>query len=70
LHEKSISFSEKGWELLAKETPEEAKRQDMLLNESNVMDLHALAASPTSESNTKVDQWLGFPDGRRKFGKY
>jgi len=27
--------SEKGWELLAKETPEEAKRQGMLLNESN-----------------------------------
>ena len=29
----------KGWELLAKETPEEAKRQGMLLNESNVMDM-------------------------------
>lgn len=29
----------KGWELLAKETPEEARRQGMLLNESNVMDL-------------------------------
>lgn len=29
----------KGWELLATETPEEAKRQGMLLNESNVMDL-------------------------------
>ena len=27
-----------GWELLAKETPEEAKRQRMLLNESNVID--------------------------------
>lgn len=27
--------SEKGWELLAKESPEEAKRQGMLLNESN-----------------------------------
>lgn len=31
--------SRKGWELLAKETPEEAKRQGMLLNESNVMDM-------------------------------
>ena len=31
--------SEKGWELLAKETPEEAKRQGMLLNERNAMDL-------------------------------
>jgi spermidine/putrescine transport system substrate-binding protein len=31
--------NQKGWELLAKETPEEAKRQGMLLNESNVMDL-------------------------------
>ncbi|WP_037381709.1 polyamine ABC transporter substrate-binding protein [Sinorhizobium americanum] len=31
--------NKKGWELLAKETPEEAKRQGMLLNESNVMDL-------------------------------
>lgn len=31
--------SEKGWELLAKETPEEAKRQGMLLNEHNAMDL-------------------------------
>jgi spermidine/putrescine transport system substrate-binding protein len=31
--------SEKGWELLAKETPEEAKRQGMLLNESNAMDM-------------------------------
>ncbi|MFC5844998.1 MULTISPECIES: polyamine ABC transporter substrate-binding protein [Aminobacter] len=31
--------SQKGWELLAKETPEEAKRQGMLLNESNVMDM-------------------------------
>lgn len=30
--------SKKGWELLAKKTPEEAKRQRMLLNESNVMD--------------------------------
>lgn len=29
----------KGWELLAKENPQEAKRQGMLLNESNVMDL-------------------------------
>jgi spermidine/putrescine transport system substrate-binding protein len=29
----------KGWELLAKETPEEAKRQGMLLDQSNVMDL-------------------------------
>ena len=29
----------KAWELLARETPEEAKRQGMLLNESNVMDL-------------------------------
>jgi spermidine/putrescine transport system substrate-binding protein len=27
--------NQKGWELLAKETPEEAKRQGMLLNESN-----------------------------------
>ena len=27
--------SEKGWELLATETPAEAKRQGMLLNESN-----------------------------------
>ncbi|HVK90395.1 MAG TPA: spermidine/putrescine ABC transporter substrate-binding protein [Mycoplana sp.] len=31
--------NKKGWELLAKETPEEAKRQGMLLNESNAMDL-------------------------------
>ncbi len=31
--------SRKGWELLAKEMPEEAKRQGMLLNESNVMDM-------------------------------
>jgi spermidine/putrescine transport system substrate-binding protein len=31
--------SRKGWELLAKETPDEAKRQGMLLNESNVMDM-------------------------------
>ncbi|MCA1491556.1 extracellular solute-binding protein [Ensifer sp. NBAIM29] len=31
--------NQKGWELLAKETPEEAKRQGMLLSESNVMDL-------------------------------
>jgi spermidine/putrescine transport system substrate-binding protein len=31
--------NQKGWELLAKETPEEAKRQGMLLNESNVIDL-------------------------------
>ena len=31
--------SEKGCELLAKETPEEAKRQGMLLNERNAMDL-------------------------------
>src|SRR3546814_9538928 len=30
--------SKKGWELLAKKTPEEAKRQRMLLNEPNVMD--------------------------------
>lgn len=29
----------KGWELLAKETPEEAKRQGMLLDQTNVMDL-------------------------------
>lgn len=29
----------KGWELLAKETPEEARRQNMLLDQSNVMDL-------------------------------
>lgn len=29
----------KGWELLARETPEEAKRQGMLLDQSNVMDL-------------------------------
>lgn len=29
----------KGWELLAQETPAEAKRQGMLLNESNAMDL-------------------------------
>ncbi len=29
----------KGWELLATETPEEARRQGMLLNESNAMDL-------------------------------
>lgn len=29
----------KGWELLAQETPEEAKRQGMLLTESNAMDL-------------------------------
>jgi len=29
----------KGWELMAKETPEEAKRQGMLLNQNNVMDL-------------------------------
>lgn len=31
--------NKKGWELLAKETPEEAKRQGMLLNEHNAMDL-------------------------------
>ncbi|MBS3648485.1 spermidine/putrescine ABC transporter substrate-binding protein [Pseudaminobacter sp. 19-2017] len=31
--------NKKGWELLAKETPEEAKRQGMLLNEPNAMDL-------------------------------
>jgi len=31
--------SKKGWELLASETPAEAKRQGMLLNESNVMDM-------------------------------
>lgn len=31
--------NQKGWELLAKETPEEAKRQGMLLGESNAMDL-------------------------------
>ncbi|MDR6756938.1 spermidine/putrescine transport system substrate-binding protein [Mycoplana sp. BE70] len=31
--------NKKGWELLAVETPEEAKRQGMLLNESNAMDL-------------------------------
>lgn len=31
--------NQKGWELLAKETPEEAKRQGMLLNERNAMDL-------------------------------
>jgi spermidine/putrescine transport system substrate-binding protein len=31
--------NKKGWELLAKETPEEAKRQGMLLNESNAMDM-------------------------------
>ena len=31
--------SKKGWELMATETPEEAKRQGMLLNESNAMDL-------------------------------
>lgn len=31
--------SRKGWELLAKKTPDEAKRQGMLLNESNVMDM-------------------------------
>jgi len=31
--------NQKGWELLAAETPEEAKRQGMLLNETNVMDL-------------------------------
>jgi len=31
--------NEKGWALLAKETPEEAKRQGMLLGQSNVMDL-------------------------------
>jgi spermidine/putrescine transport system substrate-binding protein len=31
--------NQKGWELLAKETPEEAKRQGMLLNEPNAMDL-------------------------------
>lgn len=31
--------SKKGWELLAKETPAEAKRQGMLLNEPNAMDL-------------------------------
>ena len=31
--------NQKGWELLAKETPEEAKRQGMLLGESNVMDM-------------------------------
>jgi spermidine/putrescine transport system substrate-binding protein len=30
--------SQKGWELLAQKTPEEAKRQRMLLNEPNVMD--------------------------------
>src|SRR3546814_11864666 len=30
--------SKKGWDLLAKKTPEEAKRQRMLLNEPNVMD--------------------------------
>ena len=29
----------KGWELLATETPEEARRQGMLLNEGNAMDL-------------------------------
>lgn len=31
--------NKKGWELLAKETPAEAKRQGMLLNEPNAMDL-------------------------------
>jgi spermidine/putrescine transport system substrate-binding protein len=31
--------NQKGWELLAQETPEEAKRQSMLLGESNVMNL-------------------------------
>lgn len=31
--------SKKGWELMATETPEEAKRQGMLLNETNAMDL-------------------------------
>jgi spermidine/putrescine transport system substrate-binding protein len=31
--------NQKGWELLAQETPEEAKRQGMLLGESNVMNL-------------------------------
>lgn len=31
--------NKKGWELLQKETPEEARRQGMLLNESNVMDM-------------------------------
>jgi len=30
--------SKKGWELLAQKTPEEAKRQRMLLNEPNIMD--------------------------------
>ncbi|MBZ9799085.1 MULTISPECIES: extracellular solute-binding protein [unclassified Mesorhizobium] len=31
--------NKKGWELLATETPAEAKRQGMLLNQSNVMDM-------------------------------
>jgi len=31
--------NKKGWELLATETPAEAKRQGMLLNESNAMDM-------------------------------
>ncbi|MCD2184601.1 polyamine ABC transporter substrate-binding protein [Rhizobium sp. GN54] len=31
--------NQKGWELLQTETPEEARRQGMLLNESNVMDM-------------------------------
>ncbi len=31
--------NQKGWELLAKENPEEAKRQNMILGQSNVMDM-------------------------------
>ncbi len=31
--------NQKGWELLAKDNPEEAKRQNMVLGQSNVMDM-------------------------------
>src|SRR3546814_4617562 len=41
--------SKKGWELLAKKTPEEAKRQRMLLNEPNVMDDIRRSEEHTSE---------------------